>query len=130
MIEMDQARPTLKEAMETQGPDFVYSLDGGSCYYLPQTDFSDSDPRRKTGCLIGVALDKLGVTVQHEYGSNVHSLWRTYPGLMSEDVAGYFQAAQVSQDRGDTWGRAVEEAEAWWFAKDLPEQGDRWQWDK
>lgn len=120
-ISFEAAREALKRAMETQGEDFLYTPDGlGSCWYLPQPDdkiFTEDDPRRQTGCLVGTAARMLGVsddrlTDAEESSSN---------GLISElvrdswqidfRVKKYFSIAQRIQDDGDTWGNAYRVAE-------------------
>ena len=126
MIEIDQARDLLKRAMETQGRDFRYSAGGVGCFYLPidrlpeaypnkqgRHEIPLNDPRRKTGCLIGTALDLDGETRHHEYPKPVDSLYEKYPDMMTEEAANYFQVAQQAQDIGMTWGRAYDKAENW-----------------
>lgn len=89
MIDLQQARQYLRDAVATQGEDFVYLEDRDAvCFYVPVTDemwdqvrehsdaydWSDKldtppsadSPQRQTGCLIGVALDLAGVTLHHD----------------------------------------------------------------
>lgn len=112
MIEIDQARGLLARAVLTQGPDFIYNPGGAyTCTYQPQLDLEANNPRRITGCLIGVALDMAGETRHHRAGGNVDTLSKAYPELMSAEVKDYFWTAQIAQDRGQSWGAAFRAAE-------------------
>lgn len=129
-INISRARELLKQAMETQGRDFIYSdgRDSHSCYNVPVTkehfgdsmDYYDSipedSPKRVTGCLVGTAMSLSGVMgtwVSHRSGS-VDNFWR----FLTDDATDYFRVAQVMQDRGHTWGEAFDTAER--FIDDLP----------
>jgi hypothetical protein len=113
MIEIDQARGLLARAVLTQGPDFIYNPDGlYACAYAPQPDVDEGNPRRITGCLVGVALDLAGETRHHRINGGIAAVRDSLPGLLSEDAEAYFRVAQVEQDRGASWGRAYAEAEA------------------
>lgn len=124
MIDLAKARELLKAAMETQGRDFIYSPAGQGCFYQPITELSaayprqdgstnltEDDPRRKTGCLIGVALDLHGETRHHGFNGRVRELFNTYPDMMTEQACRYFSRAQERQDAGYTWGSAFDKAE-------------------
>jgi hypothetical protein len=114
MITIDQAPELLRQAVATQGEDFVYNPDArGSCYYEPLTSRNapPDDPRRLTGCLIGVALDLAGETRHHGHHGNVQSLVDEYPDMMDVDTVKYFGMAQNAQDDGRTWGQAFQVAE-------------------
>src|SRR6266536_195901 len=122
-ITLEMARVLLKQAMETQGRDFVYNPGGEKrSFYVPATednlknlgvifDFALDDPRRKTACLIGVALDLHGETRHHNSQQSVFGLHASFPGMMTERAANYFTKAQRSQDGGSTWGEAYDAAE-------------------
>lgn len=117
MIHIQEARVLLADAVDTQGPDFVYNPDGRyafDCYYLPVGD-------SHTGCLIGVAL-QLSKAISTEdllkrNSSNVYELAKYYPELLSERAATYFTQAQSAQDSGKTWGEALRLAEVWYTSQ-------------
>ena len=124
MIDLTKARELLKAAMETQGRDFVYSPAGQGCFYQPITELpsdyprdngsrniTEDDPRRKTGCLIGVALDLHGETRHHGFNGRVRDLFNRYPDMMTDEACWYFSRAQEHQDSGWTWGSAYDKAE-------------------
>jgi len=112
-IELEQARKLLKQAMETQGPDFVYNPKGlGECLYEQRQN--SEGPQAITGCLIGVALDLSGETRHHGFRGNVMTLRSRYPDMMSADAVLYFYSAQLTQDNGSTWGEAYLAAEKWY----------------
>lgn len=117
MINLDEARLLLLRAVETQGRDFVYSRAAGNlCSYRPNKGTADpADPRRKTGCLIGVALTLAGETRHVMDGYHRMSIGTLNDRLqiMSSDAVRYFQVAQVDQDNGASWGSAYDAAEAW-----------------
>lgn len=129
MINVQKARELLKAAMETQGPDFKYALYiGDACLYEKVTDKiweenyvtdvpGPDDPRRKTACLIGTALDLAGETFHHGSTMNIHSLALHNPTRITYQAGEYFRHAQKLQDRGGTWGEAYQEAER--FAENL-----------
>lgn len=115
MINLEKARESLKTAMETQGPDFVYCPDDKACHYtkIPQSNATGpSDPRTITGCLVGVALDIAGETRHHDFGGYIVPLARMYPDMMTEATLQYFRIAQRLQDKGCSWGYSYQQAEA------------------
>lgn len=127
MITLGQARDLLRRAVETQGRDFIYrphECGGvGSCHYTVELFQMDcerapvrpkaTDPRLKTGCLIGVALDLAGETWHHGYVGGVADsrLQRHIP--MEELAVSYLEIAQCAQDQGHPWGYAHDRAEEW-----------------
>lgn len=120
MIEIERARELLKQAMETQGRDFKYVPEPMGCYYSPITltkegiTLLEDDNRRKTGCLIGVALTLAGETRHLEFNEGVGELATEYPDMMSEYTVYYFIIAQSKQDNGYTWGEAYDKAEVYY----------------
>ncbi len=114
MIEIETARDVLLRAVATQGRAFVYNPDGiGMCTYTARPELSDdTDPRRITGCLVGVALDLAGEQRHHGVPGNVDSLRRQFPDMLSDQTRDYLWAAQKVQDNGGTWGVAFDTAEA------------------
>lgn len=124
-IDTDQALELLERAVATQGEDFVYTpYPMAGCYYHPlpaQQAAGDTDPRVKTGCLIGVALRLAGVDLSGVRVS-VGVAWRTpvsssgapegWQSRVTEDAVNALQAAQRRQDAGGTWGEALAAARA------------------
>lgn len=137
MIMLEQARELLRQAVATQGPDFVYNPDGnGQCFYRPSEVYrlpgahgrpavplAADDPRRITGCLIGVALDLAGETRHHDRAGGIHGVAAMFPDMMSRGTASYFAEAQSVQDNGGTWGEALAAAEALLSALSLTDYG-------
>lgn len=110
MIEIVQARQLLLQAMQTQGPDFVYAETGfETCYYTLVPSVAGS--RAITGCLIGVALDLAGETRHKDFYGNVVVLAQEFPDMMSQATVLYFSVAQQAQDKGAAWGEAYRLAE-------------------
>ncbi len=106
----DEALSWLRLAVETQGRDFVYCSTGSTCFYLPQPvgTFGKDDPRYRTGCLIGVAMQLAGrtITASNE-GRDPHfqSGWN-----LSYEAASVLFRAQSVQDVGGSWGHALDDA--------------------
>lgn len=137
-ITLEVARSLLRRAANTQAPDFRYidKSKHSGCYYSTDTfhkansdyaaDMSD-DPRSKTGCLIGVALDLAGYTKHHESTETIQGLWEegTLIDSMDFDAVQYFTQAQVAQDNGDTWESARAKAEAYYYTYLSPHAGQR-----
>lgn len=126
----DEARNLLRRAVETQGPDFIYRPRGfsGKCTYtvadfvkqyqldqsLLKCHVDADDPRLKTGCLIGVALDLAGFTAHHRSSAGIRSLAILEEfARMDPWIFDYFGVAQDAQDNGRTWGQVYQEAEDW-----------------
>lgn len=122
-----KVREALKQALETQGREFVYSPGGDlGCYYqaLTEADWEEDDrqgvtpfstheedPRSKTGCLVGTALDILGWNHEPVYPDGIYSYAMEFiPELQGDDVI-YLGIAQRAQDQGKTWGEAFDLAE-------------------
>lgn len=126
MITLDEARDLLRRAVDTQGADFAYRtqdlsniLDSGpACRYepMPADKAAEGDPRVRTGCLIGTALTLAGETRHLGFEGSVANLAHEYPDMMTHDAAEYFHPAQVAQDGGETWGRALAAAE-WRYSR-------------
>lgn len=118
MINVRRARQLLKQAMETQGPDFVYAQDGSRCFYEPVTQdhiahhlIPSQDNRRLTGCIVGVALDIEGLTFQHGSTQNIGALAFNNFTQITPEAGEYFKIAQKLQDNGNSWGAAFNAAE-------------------
>lgn len=115
MINLERARELLKQAVETQGEDFVYQvISGDMCYYRPMTEEEEpdaNDPKRVTGCLVGTALTLAGETRHLDVIGSVGTLFNTFPDMMTTGACDYFQAAQNLQDQAYTWGDSYDAAE-------------------
>lgn len=109
----------LAQAVATQGPGFVYCPGGTlGCFYEPvPLDHVESrgedDPRRLTGCLVGVALELAGETRQRGSVHTIHRLYMSFfPSLCTRAAKDYLAVAQATQDLGASWGEAYAMAEA------------------
>lgn len=121
MITLEQARVLLQRAVETQGRDFVYrDGDKDKCFYSVEgfiahgkrmnIELSPDDPRLKTGCLVGTALDLAGHTEHRHLVTTVsHLAEHVIP--MTIGAVRYFSTAQRWQDIGHSWGDAFDQAE-------------------
>lgn len=116
-IDLIQARELLKQAVETQGREFVYNPDKKyACRYEPipwSERVDDQDPRHLTGCLVGAAITLTGETFHHGAVMSALALAVDFPDTMTDEAADYFQVAQGVQDGGGTWGEAHDKAERW-----------------
>lgn len=128
MITLNEARPALKAAVETQGRDFVYNPDNGVCFYVPRPAVQPDDPKGVTGCIIGVALTILGETrhtvayphtdLSVGFEGSVSTLAGHFKGMMTDEARTYFELAQRAQDSGCPWGEAYDLAEEWALTRD------------
>jgi hypothetical protein len=104
-ISAELATELLERAVNQRGADFVYSKDGssgpeGGCYY-----FMEGEP----SCIIGTILSYLGIKPsQVQEGSNAESQVRSLFPDTSDVVLEALNEAQTKQDRGDTWGEALD----------------------
>lgn len=118
-IDKDRALELLHAAVNERGEDYVYPKHDDRCYYVNE----DHTP----GCLVGAALVNAGVTIDQLiefgdggeiYGSSemAGDLCYTLRDHEIAEIDAYartlFSLAQSVQDRGDTWGDAVREADA------------------
>lgn len=108
-IDLDEARRLLLQAMQTQGRDFVYNVDGGTCRNVPTLSASEDDPRRKTGCLVGTAMQLSGRIADMQYYAEGSVLM--FDHCLTHLALDYFSIAQEVQDGGGTWGDAYDRAE-------------------
>lgn len=115
MINLERARELLKQAVETQGEDFVYQGDlGDMCYYRPLTEKEEPNsfsPKRMTGCLVGTALTLAGETRHLDVVGSVWTLFDIFSDMMAPEARDYLQVAQNMQDEANTWGESYEAAE-------------------
>lgn len=116
-INLTQARELLKQAVETQGHEFVYNPNQQyECRYEPipfDRRKDDGDPRHLTGCLVGTAISFTDETRHIGVMMSAWSLHFEFPGMLTEEAALYLRQAQIVQDEGRTWGEAHDVAELW-----------------
>jgi hypothetical protein len=118
-IDLEKARTLIREAMQTQGPDFMYNADGdGYCWNVPDLTVADGDPRKITGCIVGTALTMLGIdlnTDEARRGGSIYELMRLLEdaeeAVATPGALRYMAYVQSAQDAGDTWGGAIAKAE-------------------
>lgn len=112
----EQLIETVK-AVAAEAPFTVYTAPEhmsttGACFYA-HTDAVNRD-ELSPGCLIGVALHRLGVPLEtlaeHEDINARIMLGKLYPKL-DNDTVDFANFAQAEQDKGVPWGTAVERAE-------------------
>lgn len=132
MIDLEATRGLLARAVLTQGPDFIYNLDGYSstaarCEYnrrepgiydvpfYEQTrrlEVKEGDPRSKTGCIVGVVFQLAGATLVPEMEGCSPARAAVLVGLkFADDATTYLSIAQGQQDAGASWGTAYTRAE-------------------
>jgi len=122
-INLAQARQLLRQAVETQGRDFVYNDSPNMCFNVPFTDdLVDEDGnayqfappadhvKRRTGCLVGTAMTLAGRSFRPGFAAG--TVGDAYRHHLSESALAYLRAAQNAQDQGRTWGEAFDDAEA------------------
>ena len=114
-----RALELMREVVAEYGADHVYvdpngrtadGLDGVTCVYV---DWKASRP----SCLVGHALFRAGVTVEQlaeldyaEDGSDINGVYSDAFELV-DGAELVFSAAQMAQDKGQTWGTALARAE-------------------
>jgi len=116
-ITAENFRAALQRAVDAKGADYIYqkveSIEGsgnwGCAYIDPQTG--------EASCLIGCALVDLGVSKEWLKLVDADTDAAGLPTSMADgvlkalgayaDIANAARAAQVEQDSGDTWGRAL-----------------------
>lgn len=102
-----------------KNPDFIYTEqgsddveEGNGCSYLGR---SVVEPETGQGCIVGQALQDLGVTREEMVKANIENLSASDAlmrlGISSSDKHLHFlDTVQMRQDIGDTWGHAVKVA--------------------
>lgn len=103
-ITMKEARELMVRAVEERGADYVYQqhedhTTGPLCRYQREDGTPD--------CLIGLMLSYIGPIPANKAGSARYVVGGMYPDT-SEFVLRALAEAQVEQDRGYTWGEALE----------------------
>lgn len=109
-------------AVVTEAPDTVYSVpavmqitdeegnSSGRCYYVHR----DEEGNETAGCLIGVVLNRLGVSLDtlREYENRPANTLVDLLGLnLSFSTGEFLRRAQNAQDRGAPWSTALAFAE-------------------
>ena len=88
-------------------PDRTYQSAGGACQYSP-------DDRNPSGCIVGLAMRRLGVDLDGESFEAVGAVTAVSCRL-SRDLDVRFQdwlgTVQAAQDAGDMWANAVAHAD-------------------
>lgn len=120
------ARRFIEEAVAERGEGYQYRSDvNGICYYTDIETSADHGPPTRPGCLIGVVLHKVGVSlvklrnfdgapVGEFFGYLVHadgsiekkSNYRARLVDAPEPVVQALTTAQRTQDHGAAWGMA------------------------
>lgn len=124
MHNLQAVRTALAAAVDTQGRDFVYNPGGRKpCYSVKvPAGFVDHHhmfipvdaPCTITACLVGVALDILGIQEHHQdqyIGHRIAEVAAVFPHLLTDAAVRYLSNAQVAQDLGHSWGVAYDAAE-------------------
>lgn len=128
MVEITKENFTaaLEAAVEEKGADYVYpeELMGKSRYSVTSCLYFDNETHQVPLCIIGNALARLGLTyddivklgtdnvnvleneppIDQDIGASSLLTWLTN----DSDLATAAQAAQNAQDRGQSWGVALE----------------------
>lgn len=130
-VGLSEARAALAAAVETQGRDFVYDNFDGACYYYPLEnvyeefefeEFKDqfeqwgleNHSSLRTGCLVGVALDILGMLdCPKNYMLSINTSFEDnwFGTKLTQEAIEYLGIAQRLQDESNTWGQAFDKAE-------------------
>lgn len=121
VIDLELTRQLAQKAVEKMGPRFRYVIPGSylSCHYLPNALASESDPRRKTGCLVGTMLTLAGLTNEEIKVCGSGSVEMFVSALIqngldytvTDEALMYMQVLQNIQDSGATWKTAISAAE-------------------
>lgn len=118
-ITKEDALRALREAVAEKGAEYVYELENDldSCKYVKDGEAS---------CLVGNALHRLGVPIEvlteldYAYLGNTSAtidqtaaldVLMAHSVTLSSEAVTALQNAQRSQDRTDTWGKALRAAE-------------------
>lgn len=104
-----------------KNPDFVYTdqgskdvEEGNGCSYFGR---SVTEPNVGQGCIVGQALQDLGVTREEMEKANIENLYAS-DALMRLGISSsgknldFLDEVQMNQDMGHTWKRAVKLANA------------------
>lgn len=99
-----QVTEALEAVVTRHGADYVYNPGGdGQCWYAPTEE-------HPTGCLVGEALMRLGIdrVSLENVGSTVEALVDHLGIDLPLPVIEGLMVAQSNQDKGATWGQALE----------------------
>tara|TARA_R110002020_G_scaffold80651_1_gene201076 strand:+ start:537 stop:911 length:375 start_codon:yes stop_codon:yes gene_type:complete len=100
-------------ALAAEYPDFVYNKTGkqAACFY----DKGMANCTSNKGCIFGQAFQRLGVDTSSLGMESIGKLWRdthesTFTDENDESECPYdWLAVQQVQDKGGTWGEAIQE---------------------
>ena len=115
----DLAVRLLEEAVASKGADYIYVNQYGEranenptgCQNLHNLNIldRDKDPEWVPGCLVGhVLVNVFGIEKVDPEGS-VLSLNQLLGNPFTKEAESVLGRAQFAQDRGETWGRALED---------------------
>jgi len=125
VIDLDQALKLLLDAREERGYDYIDpgSEEGRGCYNVIK-DYTDDEgnkldePVLCPSCIAGTVFSYAGVPLEFLYKHNgtVNSTVRAIADDLTEEfevtpeAAAVLRVAQRAQDKGESWGAAVEAA--------------------
>ena len=123
-VSLDEAMRVLDVCVAERGAGYIYPDTAkrmGTCDYWWDKDEYPADCDGSSlpegpGCIVGLALSKLGVSdefLQGLGGINAKTALSQLAGSgwrIAPDVIGLFRYAQVKQDVGEPWAYAVERA--------------------
>lgn len=115
-ITLDEAKELLARAVKEKGEDYVYVplREGGRPNGRPQCAYFNEEDRCPS-CMVGYVLSYKGVTYERLDATNsvvteVQDLVEEGHLKVDNHTLALLTVAQVEQDQGQTWGRALEEA--------------------
>jgi hypothetical protein len=100
-ITLEELKEAIEAVIATEGGDRVYSPQGNQCLYV----HTDEDGHSGPGCLIGHALNHLGVSLD-ELSRNEDVAASDLDFWDSDDTAAFAKEVQFLQDDGVPWGGA------------------------
>lgn len=116
---------TMPEGEVAEKPFFPDQPDapwGTTCLYV-----HDEEEGQIPGCIVGNVMHRLGVPLEDlkkVEGDNAHGLIGQLQIPVNQHVTRLLNRAQASQDEGQTWGKAVQAARAW-YDEDVRVQAER-----
>jgi hypothetical protein len=100
-ITLEELKEAIRAVIATEGEDRVYLPQGDQCLYVHTDKDGCSDP----GCLIGHALNRLGISLD-ELSRNEDVAAQDLDFWDSDDTAAFAREIQFLQDDGAPWGHA------------------------
>jgi hypothetical protein len=115
-ITLDEAKELLGRAVKEKGEDYVYEplREGGRPHGRPQCAYFNPEDGCPS-CMVGYVLSYKGVTYESldatgSVVTEVQDLVEEGHLQVDNETLALLTVAQVEQDQGQTWGRALEEA--------------------